>query len=332
MEDEFSEPRVIPLQFRGKGFEYFKIWIVNLLLTILTLGIYSAWAKVRNNRYFFSNLYLESESFRYLADPITILKGRIIAFVLFFVYVLVGQLYPIAGLVFALVLMAVIPYFIVRSIAFNNRMTAYRNIQFRFHGKYGEAAMALFVWPFVGILTLGVMYPYAILKMNQFIVRNSAYGTTFFDFDAALRDYAIIFLQFIGGLLGFGALAVVAAYVFQPMAMIISVVGYTVMIVFLITRLTNIYYNSTTLYNHSFNADLELWGLFKVYAFNIILTVLTVGLFLPFAKIRLTEYKASHISFVAGGPLADYAAAEHEHVDALGEELGEVFDFDIGTF
>jgi hypothetical protein len=35
------------LHFTGSGAEYFGIWIVNLLLTILTLGIYSAWAKVR---------------------------------------------------------------------------------------------------------------------------------------------------------------------------------------------------------------------------------------------------------------------------------------------
>ena len=30
--------------FTGKASEYFGIWIVNVLLTILTLGIYSAWA------------------------------------------------------------------------------------------------------------------------------------------------------------------------------------------------------------------------------------------------------------------------------------------------
>ena len=39
-----------PLRFTGSGGEYFKIWIVNLLLTIATLGIYSAWAKVRKAR------------------------------------------------------------------------------------------------------------------------------------------------------------------------------------------------------------------------------------------------------------------------------------------
>ncbi|RYZ95608.1 MAG: DUF898 family protein, partial [Proteobacteria bacterium] len=32
------------LEFRGQAGEFFRIWIVNTLLTILTLGIYSAWA------------------------------------------------------------------------------------------------------------------------------------------------------------------------------------------------------------------------------------------------------------------------------------------------
>ncbi len=41
------------LHFTGTGGEYFGIWIVNLLLTIVTLGIYSAWAKVRRLQYFY---------------------------------------------------------------------------------------------------------------------------------------------------------------------------------------------------------------------------------------------------------------------------------------
>lgn len=44
-----------PFRFTGNGREYFRIWIVNTLLTILTLGIYSAWAKVRKKRYIYGN-------------------------------------------------------------------------------------------------------------------------------------------------------------------------------------------------------------------------------------------------------------------------------------
>lgn len=40
------------IKFHGKGGEYFAIWLVNALLTIVTLGIYSAWATVRRRRYF----------------------------------------------------------------------------------------------------------------------------------------------------------------------------------------------------------------------------------------------------------------------------------------
>ena len=69
------------LSFSGSGKEFFGIWIVNVLLTICTLGIYSAWAKVRTVNYFYGNTKLGNSSFSYTANPVSILKGRIIAFV-----------------------------------------------------------------------------------------------------------------------------------------------------------------------------------------------------------------------------------------------------------
>lgn len=58
-----------PLHFTGSGGEYFHIWIVNLLLTILTLGVYSAWAKVRRLQYFCRNTRLAGASFDYHGNP-----------------------------------------------------------------------------------------------------------------------------------------------------------------------------------------------------------------------------------------------------------------------
>ena len=74
----------VPFEFRGEGKVYFRIWVVNALLSIITLGVYSAWAKVRSNRYFYSHLYLDGTSFEYLANPVSILKGRVLAVTLFF--------------------------------------------------------------------------------------------------------------------------------------------------------------------------------------------------------------------------------------------------------
>src|SRR5258707_6333866 len=51
----FRSGDVVPLRFTGRAGEYFRIWIVNICLSIVTLGIYSAWAKVRRKRYFYGN-------------------------------------------------------------------------------------------------------------------------------------------------------------------------------------------------------------------------------------------------------------------------------------
>ncbi|MES2935280.1 MAG: DUF898 family protein, partial [Pseudomonadota bacterium] len=65
--------------FTGTGAEYFRIWVVNLLLTILSLGVYSAWAKVRRLQYFYRNTRVADASFDYHGNPKAILKGRLLA-------------------------------------------------------------------------------------------------------------------------------------------------------------------------------------------------------------------------------------------------------------
>src|SRR5271167_2635068 len=74
------------LIFSGRGAEYFGIWIVNLLLTIITLGIYSAWAKVRRLKYFYRHTELAGSSFDFHGSPTKILIGRAIALLMLLAY------------------------------------------------------------------------------------------------------------------------------------------------------------------------------------------------------------------------------------------------------
>ena len=82
----------VPFEFRATGGEYFRIWIVNLLLTIVTLGIYSAWAKVRRLRYFYGSTLLDGHSFEYHAKPLAILKGRLIVFAAYVVFIVITKM------------------------------------------------------------------------------------------------------------------------------------------------------------------------------------------------------------------------------------------------
>jgi uncharacterized membrane protein YjgN (DUF898 family) len=91
IESTESVASLYSFEFTGTGREYFGIWIVNILLTIVTLGIYSAWAKVRSNRYFSGNTRVVGQSFTYLADPVRILKGRLVAVVALVVYFAAGR-------------------------------------------------------------------------------------------------------------------------------------------------------------------------------------------------------------------------------------------------
>lgn len=143
-------PEPKPFEFTGKSSEYFGIWIVNILLTILTLGIYSAWAKVRNNRYFYGNTYMDNASFQYLAEPLQILKGRLIAVAFLVLYVVLDSFFPLYSLVAILALLLLAPAIMVLSMSFRMRNTAWKGITFHFQRNYKQAYL-IFLGPIIAI-------------------------------------------------------------------------------------------------------------------------------------------------------------------------------------
>ena len=321
-------------QFTGNAKEYFKIWIVNICLTIVTLGVYSAWAKVRNTQYFFGNARVNNAAFQYLADPLVILKGRLIAVLVFLIYVLAASFYPIAEPIFMLVLIGLIPFIVVRSLRFNMRNTAYRNIRFNFTGRYGEAALVFLLLPIAVPLTLGIMYPYWEYRTKQFIVDNSAYGTSNFELKCTSGPFYSVYLKLFGimllaGLLivGLSSISPEASTIVAPILMFLI---YSYGFAYITASITNIIFNNSKLSQHSFNSDLNPNTLFRLYLVNGLAIALSLGLLIPWTLVRLANYRAECTQLNAVGDLDHFVAAEHEQVSALGEEFGEVFDFDVG--
>ncbi len=325
-----EKPRTINFEFTGNGFEYFKIWIVNILLTIVTLGIYSAWAKVRTNRYFYGNTRLDGSSFEYLANPVSILKGRLIAVAFFIVLNVVGSLSPILGFVFSLLIIVLMPWLIVRALAFRARYSAYRNIRFGFDGRLGEAAMAFIVWPLVGLVTFGIMFPYALYKQNRFIVENSRYGTSKFTFRARAKDYFMVFLMALAILFVGGLIASLLGALVPPLGVIGMLALYLGIFAWFTVSTTNLKYNNTVLGEHNLVGSYELRSFAMLFLTNTLAMVLTLGLFYPWAKVRTARYAAGHIQFFATGSLDGFIAAQEAETSSLGQEMVDIFDFDIG--
>src|SRR5262245_39325722 len=164
------EPDWHPFEFRGTGGEFFRIWIVNLALTLITLGIYSAWAKVRTRRYFYGNTVVAGHAFDYHAAPLRILIGRAIAVGLFIVYNIISRLSPLVAAPAVIVFLVAIPWLIVAAQRFNARNTSYRNVRFNFIGTYGGAFKAFLLWPLAGAVTLGGLMPLAHRARNYFYI------------------------------------------------------------------------------------------------------------------------------------------------------------------
>jgi len=320
----------VPFVFTGNGFEYFKIWIVNILLSIVTLGIYSAWAKVRNKQYFYGNTVLDGASFSYTANPVQILIGRIIAFVFFVVYAVAGELSVVAGMVMGALLLIVLPWVICKSLRFNAHYSQYRNVPFVFHGRLGEAAMAFLLWPLLGVLTLGILMPYAFYQQQKFIYGNHSYGTAAFDFRATVGAYYSIFLLILGIFVLGGLGAFVAGMVLPLLAFPVLAAMYLVVFAYFVVAISNLNYNNIHVREHRFKAHWRVKSYLWLMLTNTLGILVTLGFFLPWARVRTARYKARHTSVHAVGDLDSFAAAEREAVGSLGEGVGDLFDIEVG--
>lgn len=143
-------------EFKGKTGEYFRIWIVNIFLSIVTLGIYSAWAKVRTKRYFYGNTFLDDSSFDYTAEPVQILKGRFIALILFGVYQAVAYFLPQFADIALAALVVIAPLVILLSLRFRLRNTVWRGIRFDFETHVHQAYW-LFLPPILYFVVLALI-------------------------------------------------------------------------------------------------------------------------------------------------------------------------------
>lgn len=196
-----------PIVFTGKAGEYFGIWIVNLLLSIVTLGIYSAWAKVRRKKYFYNNILIEDVGFDYHARPIAILKGRIIAFVLFILYQVLAHFSPIAAGVLLVLFLIALPWIFVRGMLFNARNSSHRGLRFDFDGTYGQAALVILGYLLLIVVTFGLALPFVMQRTNQFVFNHHKFGLSHFQMNALVKDFYKIYLKLLGVLVLIGVIA-----------------------------------------------------------------------------------------------------------------------------
>ncbi len=340
--DAHKQTELVAFQFHGKTSEYFGIWIVNLLLSIVTLGIYSAWAKVRTKRYFYGNTELNGHRFNYLATPLQILKARIIAVVTFTLYMLLSSAFPAIGAVFALVLFAASPYLICSSLRFNSRMTSYQNVRFDFVGRYGQAFITFILLPIASMFTLYLTLPWVLKKMDSFLISNMRYGDKAFKTELSTGYYYKTSLIAAGLFIAIFAIAY-AAGIFSlitspeqatPMLFLLMAILYlfafTLVHAVYRARMRNHIFQQTELDELcQFNSGVKVLDLVMLQVTNLLALVCTFGLALPWVNIRTSQFFISRTDVLVYEDHAHAIDTLKQNANALGDELTEVFDIDV---
>lgn len=340
------------LSFSGRGADYFRIWIVNIALSLLTLGIYSAWAKVRRLKYFYLNTTLAGAGFDFHGPPLAILRGRVIAVTLLLAYQLAGVVSVEAAVVAMVVLALVFPWLIVRSLRFKLHNSSHRGLRFAFRGGTKQGYQYFLLYPLLALATLYLLAPLAHQRLKRYQHGNSHYADTAFAFDAGSGRFFVLYLKTLGLFILLVALVVFAGALLQPQlaellatqdtedADTVAAIGLGVflavyVLAFLLlapwfsARLQNLVWNHTTLGPHAFTSDVRARALFWIYLTNFLGIAATLGLYKPFADVRLTRYRLEHIALVPAGDLDAFMADRQRAIDATGEEAADLFDFDI---
>ena len=343
-ETQAAVERVVPFEFRGSGAEYFRIWSVNLLLTIVTVGIYSAWAKVRRMRYFYGSTRLDGHAFDYHAAPIAILKGRVIAFGLYVVYAIIAKAYPTGSLLGLIPFAFILPWVVMRSRMFHMRMSSWRGLRFDFHGDYPGALKAYTGWLLAAIATLYVLFPVYLRKRIAYILDHSTYGSQQFRFTTPQPVFWRFGLATVGGSFLLVIAWLVAVLIFAigadlgksrfAWAATVATFGFVLIglavSAYYSKSVTNAAFGGLEIGPHRVQSTLRTGPLVRLYIQNFILIVLTLGIYFPWAKVATIRYQLANTMIYAQGDLDDFHASAEAGGTATGEEISEIFDVDFG--
>ena len=337
------------VEFHGSAREWFGIWIVNVVLTILTVGIYSAWAKVRKNKYFSQNTTIGGRRFDYHATGLQILIGRIIVIVGIIAFSLLSAI-PFVAVVLLIGLLVLVPWLMVRALAFNARMHSWSNVRFGFDGRMGGAFLVYMLYPVLVALTLYVAAPFLDRAIKRYVLNNHRLGTSAFSFDAPIGAFYRALLVALAWIIG--VTAILGAFVLsqagpiqlatlpdnQQAMLAIGAAFYIWIFVALFPAFTiyqafvrNVTFNNLKLDGgHSFVSTVVPLHLVWIALSNAVAVVLTLGLMLPWAQVRMARYLASHTIVVPGSSLDRFAGQLEARQGAIGDAYGDIEGIDLG--
>lgn len=344
--DQPLNERLAAIEFSATPWAYTKFWLVNLLLTIATLGIYGAWAKVRNNQYLYGHTSVEGHRLQYLATPKQILIGRLIALGVLLLFMVISAISPVIGGVLYLGIIPLIPWLVMQGLKFTYRNTAYRNVRFDFKGDYIGALVHFILLPIVAMFTLYLALPWVIKKIHQYMFGNCVYGGRELELNTDTGHYykaaltvvvmsivamAVVFFTMAGLITSIENPETANPFAFLPVVLIFYFFSYLVQAIFNAMIRNHIVGNLKAEGVARFESKITVGGYLGMTLLNAVLILFTLGLAYPATKVLKMRYLAANTT-VFLTPQIDHMVNQVEGKDeAFGEEAAGLFDTDLSV-
>ena len=348
--------------FHGAGGTLFGIHLINTLLTLVTLGIYYYWAKVRVRAFLFSQTEFAGDRFSYHGSARELLNGTIKASLVFGIpYFLMGNagqflegstaIQVTLKAAASLLLILFIPVAITGARRYRLSRTAWRGIRFSFRGKTLDFIKLWLSGYFLTAVTLGLYYPYFSTKKHAFLTTHSYFGSEPFKFsgDGAVlsRPFLRMYLLAVAvaGIVGLGLYSFVdlpGQNIEDPEAMGSFVFGAiaSLMIGALVFRLLwlpysvieqRFFWEQTSIGSARFRLPITTWPYLKLKLGNLLFMVCTLGLAWPWITIRNIRFITDQLELV-GIDNFDEIVQAYDGAPPIGEGLDGFLDtgFDLG--
>jgi uncharacterized membrane protein YjgN (DUF898 family) len=309
-----GESRRNPIVYDGALGTLYGIWILNLLLSILTLGIYSFWGRTRQRRYAVSSYAVAGDRLEYTGTGGELFRGFLLVLPVILLLYLPYLIYPpqrypvtngMGAVIFYLVFVG-----LFSAVRYRLSRTLWRGIRGRLTGsawKYGALQAALYV---MKVFTLWLTAPVADRITTRYLMSNVWFGSVRGTFDADKEDLWGIHM---------------ATWFLALPTLFVSRLWY-------LAAVRRYQFNNFSVGGLRFRADMTGSEIGWLLGLNMIITFGTLGLGRPIAIQRDLRFIADHVTIIGDLDTAGETFRQSgEVLSPMGESLDGVFG-DSGLF
>ena len=307
MSESFSRQSGNRLVHHGRGGELFVVFIVNLLLKVVTLGIYHFWAVTRVRRYLWTQTSFDGERLEYTGTgmelfigflkAVIIMAGVVLLLTLTMMTPFLGMLAIIAVYLGFPVLMGFATFSAQR---YRLTRTRLRGIRFGLAGSAWEHGLKVLGYGLLTALTLGLYTPFMRMKLTAHMFDNTRFGSLPFSFEGRGGD---LFGRFL-----------------LTVLLTIPTLG----LVWLWYRAAEYRYTLSKLSAGDLRFEVveSDFSLAWFFLTNILIVVLTLGLGTPWVTTRTLRHLGENVRISGNVDYASVLQSEDES-DAVGEGFAE---------